>query len=264
MLNQERFDHHSKELKERFLKQGYDQKLVDEQLEKVDKLVRDDLLQEKDQEQQDPKRIRFLPNRTAVVRKNWNILQTNKNLMELLQEHPIRAFKRNKNLKEILGSTRIENGKVKKFNISSGKGKCTTCLSGTKTLCCNQVLTTNTLISQQARRTLNIFFNLNCKSEYVIYLMKCILCKKQYVGKAKTAFNLRLNNHRKDTKKPNSILACKHFQQEGHYFNKHAKFTFTDKLVNLATRLQRSTVRNISDMRKFLDSEAENTSSIWT
>ena len=35
----------------------YSQTLVDEQLEKVDKLVRDDLLQERDQEQQDPKRI---------------------------------------------------------------------------------------------------------------------------------------------------------------------------------------------------------------
>ena len=45
------FDHHSRELKERFLKQGYDQKFVDEQLEKVYKLLRDDLLQEKDQEQ---------------------------------------------------------------------------------------------------------------------------------------------------------------------------------------------------------------------
>ena len=106
------FDHHSREPKERFLKQGYDQKLVDEQLEKVDKLVRDDLLQEKDQEQQDPKRIpliltysRFLPNLTAVVRKNWNILQTNKNLRGLFQEHPITAFKRNKNLKEIIRST---------------------------------------------------------------------------------------------------------------------------------------------------------------
>ena len=50
------FDRHLREL-ERFLKQGYDQKLVDEQLEKVDKLVRDDLLLEKDQEQQDPKSI---------------------------------------------------------------------------------------------------------------------------------------------------------------------------------------------------------------
>ena len=63
--------------------------------------------------------------------------------------------------------------------------------------------------------------------------MECILCKMQYVGKAETAFNLRLNNHRKDTKKPNSILACKHFQEKEHNFNKHAKFIIIDKLVNL-------------------------------
>ena len=175
------FYHHSRELKERFLKQVYDQKLVDEQLEKVDKLVRDDLLQEKDQEQQRPKRIlliltysRFLPNLTAVVCKNWNILQTNENLRELFKEHPITAFKGNKNLKEIIGNTRIENGKVKKFNIPPRTGKCTPCLSGTRTLCCNQVLTTNTFMSQQTKRTFNIFFNLNCKSEYTIYLMECI------------------------------------------------------------------------------------------
>ena len=47
-------------MKKRFLKQGDNQKLVDEQLEKVDELVRDDLLQEKDQEQQDPKRISLI------------------------------------------------------------------------------------------------------------------------------------------------------------------------------------------------------------
>ena len=51
------FDHHSREMTEKFVKQGYDQKLFDEQLEKIDKLVRDDLLQQKDKEQQDPKRI---------------------------------------------------------------------------------------------------------------------------------------------------------------------------------------------------------------
>ena len=55
----------------------------------------------------------------------------------------------------------------------------------------------------------------------------------QYVGKAETAFNLRLNNHRNDTKKSNSILSWKRFQQEGHNFNKHAKFIIIDKLVNL-------------------------------
>ena len=97
------------------MKQGYNQKLVDKQLQNADKLVTDDLLQEKDQEQQDPKRVplpltynRFSPNLTAVVHKNLNIRQTNKNLRELFQEHPITAFKRNKNLKEMIGGTHIE------------------------------------------------------------------------------------------------------------------------------------------------------------
>ena len=52
------------------------------------------------------------------------------------------------------------------------------------------------------------------------------------VGKAETAFNSRLNNHRKDIKNPNAILACRHFQQQGHNFNSHAKSIIIDKLVN--------------------------------
>ena len=51
------FDHHSGQLKKRFLKEGCGQKPADKQLKKVDKLVKDDTLQEKDGEQQDTKRI---------------------------------------------------------------------------------------------------------------------------------------------------------------------------------------------------------------
>ena len=54
----------------------------------------------------------------------------------------------------------------------------------------------------------------------------------QYVRKAETTLNIRLNNYRKDAKKHNSILACKYFQEQGHNFNKYAKFII-DKLVNL-------------------------------
>ena len=53
--------------------------------------------------------------------------------------------------------------------------------------------------------------------------MECTLCKKQYVRKSETSFNIRLNNHHKDVKKPDAILACRHFQERNHVFNKHAK-----------------------------------------
>ena len=41
-------------------------------------------------------------------------------------------------------------------------------------------------------------FSTNCKSDFVIYLLECKKCHIQYVGKAETDFNLRLNNHHKD------------------------------------------------------------------
>ena len=62
--------------------------------------------------------------------------------------------------------------------------------------------------------------------------MECILCNAQCVGKAETSFNTRLNNHRKDVKNVFLIMACKHFQQESHNFNKHAKFNIIDQLMN--------------------------------
>ena len=62
--------------------------------------------------------------------------------------------------------------------------------------------------------------------------MECILCNKQCVGKAETHFNIRLNNLQKDGKKVDTIMACKHFQQESRNFNKHAVFTIIDQLTS--------------------------------
>ena len=69
---------------------------------------------------------------------------------------------------------------------------------------------------------------------HVIYLMEYTLCKRQYVGKAETAFNIQLNNHRNDIKNPHSktILARIHFREKNHNFNEYAKFIVIDKLNN--------------------------------
>ena len=65
--------------------------------------------------------------------------------------------------------------------------------------------------------------------------MESILCKKQYVGMAETAFNIQLNSYKNDVKNPHSkiiLLACKHFQEKSHNINKRAKFIIIDKLTN--------------------------------
>ena len=74
---------------------------------------------------------RFLPNITGIIRKYWSMLHINKDIYGLLEEGPGKAFKRNLNLKELIGSTRIEKGKVKKLNNTDVNGKCPPCLSKT-------------------------------------------------------------------------------------------------------------------------------------
>ena len=63
-----------------------------------------------------------------------------------------------------------------------------------------KVLKTATFTSTQTRETFTIFYQVTCHSNYVIYLLVCIMCKIQYVRKSETSLNIRLNNHRKDIK----------------------------------------------------------------
>ena len=71
--------------------------------------------------------------------------------------------------------------------------KCTPCLANNRTLCCKQIIHTTTFRSNQTNRIFHIYHNLNCKSKYVIYLLECTNSKIQYVRKAETEFNIRLN-----------------------------------------------------------------------
>ena len=64
------------------------------------------------------------------------------------------------------------------------------CLSKTGNLCCSQLTSTRTFISQQTKRKFKIYHKVNCKSEYVIYLMECALCNKQYIEKQRLRLTL--------------------------------------------------------------------------
>ena len=65
--------------------------------------------------------------------------------------------------------------------------------------------------------------------------MECASRKVQYVGKAETDFNIRLNNHRKDVSNPKSIHADFHFRKLVQSFNLHVKLTLIEQLSNIYT-----------------------------
>ena len=63
---------------------------------------------------------------------------------------------------------KMKNLVFSKINILSGTGKCTPCLSRERTLCCKQVLTTNTFMSQQTQQ---ITFSLTLTTLYYLYYL---------------------------------------------------------------------------------------------
>ena len=86
-------------------------------------------------------------------------------------------------------------------------------------------------MSQQTKRTFNIFHKLTSKSQHVICLMECILCKIQYVGNSEIPFNLRLNNHKKDVNNPKAISVRNHFKKNDHNFMKPCE-VYSNKTIN--------------------------------
>lgn len=228
------------QLKNAFLERGYQRNHLESQFLKTNNKTRSQLLTKTAKIRTDniPFVTTFhksLPNIRSAIDKHWNILKINTQLAETFKEKPFVAYRKNRNLKDLIGQTTIENNKVLRKKTQQ-KGKCRPCLTKTNNLCCRQIQSTSLFTSQQTKRSYTIFHNTNCKSTFVIYLLECRKCHIQYVGKTETPFNHRLNNHRNNAYRPklDTIPACKHFNNSGHDFNKDAKFTIIEQIRNFS------------------------------
>ena len=90
---------------------------------------------------------RTLPNLDAIVRKYWKILHVNPEFKNVFSEPPILAFKRNKNLRDFIGSNRIAANQVLRPKNVTEMGQCSPCMSKTGSLCCSQINKTSTFKS---------------------------------------------------------------------------------------------------------------------
>ena len=191
-----------------------------------------------------------LPNIKESIGRHWDLLKINPNLEQTFQHKPFMSFKRNKNLKDLVGQKTLLHNKVqKRKKTKDRKGWCSPCNSHGNNLCCKQIRTTNTFQSTKNKEKFKIFHRVNCRSRFIIYLLECILCAIQYVGKSEWPMNIRVNKHRNDVLRKEAIPVCKHFNQRNHAFTDHARFTIIEQLED-----QR---KNLPTLRKILE-EREN------
>ena len=230
------FEEGCNKLRTKLIERGYKEHEINLQIERVAKEKRDDLLHYKDKTPMTkiPFAVTYnsqLPNIKEAIDKHWDILKINPRLGQVFNEKPMIAFRKNKNLKDILEQKNIRTGKVeRKLNIKNKKGWCRPCHSRNFNLCCQQVKNTNSFKSNQTNEEFKIFHQVSCKSKFVIYLIECVLCAIQYVGKSEWPMNIRLNKHRNDVFREEAIEVCQHFKQVSHDFNKNAKITIIEEL----------------------------------
>ena len=109
-----------------------------------------------------------------------------------------------------IGSKKILDGEVAHKNNSEKQPYSRPYLTRRDNICCQQFLKTNTFT--RTGETFKIFHQLNCKYSQLIYLLQSWICQLQYVSENETSFNIRLNDHRKDSKNTSLILASKIFK----------------------------------------------------
>ena len=248
-------DESIEQIKKKFADRGYPGNKLNEQKERTIDIDRTDLLQDK--EKRESKRIPFtttfnkeLPEIKSIVNKHWHLLQTNRDIAPSFEERPVLAFRRNKNLRDILGQTHLSRGKKTIPEKLRKNGGCQACLSHARNQCCNHIISTKTFRSQTTKEEFEIRHSLNCRSKNVIYLGFCNKCPgTQYVGKSEPPVNLRINTHRHDVKSPNGGAFDKHFNQPGHDYNKNARFILIEQIRNQNT-MKKMNIRKLLEERE--------------
>ena len=150
---------------------------------------------------------RALPDLKTIIDKK-NFLQLEPKLKETFAEPPVLAFKRNKNLKDIIrGNMVFDNKKtlnLKKFN----KGTCQPCFTRSINLCCKQLKTCSAFESAFNKSTFLIrHVKLRNLSDRVLPFRK-----SQYVGKSEYSLNLRMSTHKNDFWRKDGPPCDKHLQ----------------------------------------------------
>ena len=217
-------------MKKYFLARGYKENMINDKIEEVAAMNREDILQYKtknigDKKQRIPLVITYHPRLRSmgkILAKHFPLLQGNERLKMAFPEPPMAAFRKLRNIKSILGT---------KLDFETGKMRSKKCESTMGCKCCNHIQEeSNFLINGRPHTTK---FGGGCGSKNLIYAMECIKCSKWYIGETGDTLRGRLNGHRSLTKKvlgggtldenSNDCGAPLHFGQKDHCFEKDMK-----------------------------------------
>ena len=212
------------DLKKDLMSRDYHYKIIDEAFHKLKNLDRKKAIEkvETKNEQKTPLVTKFHPNLpgiSKIIRKHWEVMVKEDSRMARIFPTPsVVAYKRPKNLKDILVRAKVSNRRKSKRILHGyqrcGRGffnMCVTCSlipkSGIKTHKCNKT-----------QEIYPITTSLTCLSDNVVYKIACKKCKDfVYIGQTSNRFCDRFLSHKSyvTSKKLDQVCGA-HFNLKGH------------------------------------------------
>ena len=188
------------DLKSWLLKRGYKDDFISTQIEKARSFSRQTLLTDEKQKNGNNRIFLVLTYHPALSKKIYDILKQNQNILKVNAEHkkifneiPLVSFRRGKTLKDVLVRSKLK--------VEFKPGACVGC-ERPNCLIDDFLDTSGVFSNAKGDRIFNIRKGmLNCNSKYVVYLLRCKTCNKQYVGSTVTKFRIRFNNYKSQFKK---------------------------------------------------------------
>jgi hypothetical protein len=183
-----------------YRKRGYPRQTLISHLERASQFSQKDLLEvtEKPKQEKSVLIMTYNPrNRDVIgiIRKYWPLLQTNRTLRKLFQEEPMCAFRRQRNLKDMLVKAKLE---YPPSNVGKQiyRVKNTTCPIITCRYCRIMNFDQRTKSSfQQKYYPVRLDCRISCRTVNVIYSITCLKCYSQYVGETKRQIRKRIYEH---------------------------------------------------------------------
>ena len=132
------------------------------------------------------------PNISQIISKHKHLISTPGWKQIFPDKSIITAYRRPKNLKDILAPSKFDKQHVLAENQRPGCFKCKRKCD----LCNNFLKETDCFRSFSTGRSYKIKQEINCGTTNIVYLISCKKCNVQYVGSTSTEFKVRFRNHK--------------------------------------------------------------------
>ena len=205
-------EHHLSNLQSKFEERNYPRDLVTEQFSKAGKKDRKMLINQQKKKKSGDNKVRLIITHNQTnppihmwVRQCKQVLVRNDKAKVIGNRIQI-GSKQPKNLQRLVGGDKVDL-KTQDPPQNVGCFKCNRCK-----VACPKIQESKFFTSTNTQKRYKIKQNLNCDSDFLIYLVTCRKCHGQYVGKSQTKFKLRHSNHKREIK--NDIGGLGHHYHE--------------------------------------------------